>query len=668
MGKRLDLWRLAPFSHQFGGDRGTPIDRYFIDRFLADHAGDIHGRVLEFGDDIYTRRHGGRHVRRSDVLYPKAGKPGVTIVADLADGRGLPSRAFDCVICTQTLQYLFDLPAAVGTLHRILKPGGVVLATVPGIAQIDSGGVGQGWSDCWRPTRHATLRLFAAAFGAEQVAVTAQGNALLGAAFLMGVTLHELPETALEHRDPDYDVSIAVRATRGPVTAARIRPPPRTAALSTARFTVAAGDLEQVRDAAAHTAHVSLAVATPARVAPARLQGRIAADSWGFITALSAEIDGGAGGAPDGCRAALEAAGPYYCPTVRLVAEGATGAAAALLHESLVEALARARGEDGWQLRHRNALRFGLPTASGHWLSASAGLRPCLEALKPAYDHLRRAQGGTRAGRRGVGLACVAIGLGAPFQDQVASAHLSLEAGGALILATDAADALERRALAAIVAPLLGRDARAITVPAGAPALGNTLFARGRAAWLAANDLRARLRAAAGAPAPAALVWSRAGPRFHQGAREWAPPVAAYQGEGRFVAATTGPDAEGQGTPYPAYLFAAAMVAVTVARGRARVAHLEIAADVGRALLPAAQRRRLADAAADAVQGALGVPPRARPVCHLIEDPEPRGGRGVKALGVEAAAAVTPALLNAINAALARPLTTWPPTAAALAD
>ena len=68
-------------------------------------------------------------------------RPEATIVADLADAAHIPADAFDCIILTQTLHLIFDVRAAVATVRRILAPGGVVLATVPGISQVDRGRV-----------------------------------------------------------------------------------------------------------------------------------------------------------------------------------------------------------------------------------------------------------------------------------------------------------------------------------------------------------------------------------------------------------------------------------------------------------------------------------------------------------------------------------------------
>jgi SAM-dependent methyltransferase len=129
------LRRIVPISREWGSDRGLPIDRYYIERFLRVHGADIRGHVMEIRDDAYTREFGGNRVTRTDVLHAVEGNPQATIVADLACADHIPSDTFDCVILTQTLQFIYDALAAVGTLHRILKPGGVLLATIPGISQ-----------------------------------------------------------------------------------------------------------------------------------------------------------------------------------------------------------------------------------------------------------------------------------------------------------------------------------------------------------------------------------------------------------------------------------------------------------------------------------------------------------------------------------------------------
>ncbi|MBK9715244.1 MAG: glycosyltransferase [Kouleothrix sp.] len=206
------LRRLTPISRASGFDRGQPIDRYYIERFLACQSGAIRGRVLEIGGDAYTRRFGGERVTVSDVLHVDAGNPRATIVADLARADHIPSGLFDCIICTQTLQYIYDAPAAVRALHRILKPGGVILATVPAIGPISRDEWSGSW--CWGFTAVSARKLFEEAFAPADLAVEAHGNVLAAVAFLQGLAVAELTPAELDQRDPLYQVLVTVRAVR----------------------------------------------------------------------------------------------------------------------------------------------------------------------------------------------------------------------------------------------------------------------------------------------------------------------------------------------------------------------------------------------------------------------------------------------------------------------
>jgi SAM-dependent methyltransferase len=208
------LRRIRPLSRTFGSDRGgLPVDRHYIEQFLARTRGDIRGRVLEFGDDRYTKAFGGPHVRASDVAHAEAGNPDANLVADLASGRGLAPDIYDCIILTQTLHCIFDISAAVRTLHAVLRPGGVALVTLPGISQISRYDL-EHWGDYWRFTSLAAEKLFAGVFGPERVTVQPYGNVLAAAAFLYGMTCNELRQRELEARDPDYEVILGVRAQR----------------------------------------------------------------------------------------------------------------------------------------------------------------------------------------------------------------------------------------------------------------------------------------------------------------------------------------------------------------------------------------------------------------------------------------------------------------------
>ena len=153
------LRRLQPIGRIFGSEWGQCIDRYYIESFLAHHAADIYGHVLEVADHTYTRQFGGTRVQQSDVLHVAPQHPGATITADLTCADHLPSETFDCVIFTQTLQFIYDVRAALRTLYRILKPGGVLLATGNGISQIARWDMDH-WGEYWRFTSLSARKLF----------------------------------------------------------------------------------------------------------------------------------------------------------------------------------------------------------------------------------------------------------------------------------------------------------------------------------------------------------------------------------------------------------------------------------------------------------------------------------------------------------------------------
>jgi SAM-dependent methyltransferase len=207
------LRRLTPISREYGFDRGRPIDRYYIEGFLAAHAADVHGRVLEIKEDTYTRRFGGERVYAVDVLSLEADDPRATIVGDLTSAAHIPDETFDCAIVTQTLQLIYDVRAAMATLHRVLKPGGVLLATVPGMSQVSPHeDWGEHWA--WGFTTVSARTLAAEAFGASQVTVESAGNVMATIASLHGLAAEELRPAELEHRDPEYQLSIGIRAAK----------------------------------------------------------------------------------------------------------------------------------------------------------------------------------------------------------------------------------------------------------------------------------------------------------------------------------------------------------------------------------------------------------------------------------------------------------------------
>jgi SAM-dependent methyltransferase len=201
----------TPLSNEWGFDRGTPVDRYYIERFLEKHRPDIHGRVLELRDSGYTDRYG-IDVDRSDVIDINPANTRATIIADLTAADAIHADQFDCFVLTQTLQFIYDTRAALAHAHRILRPGGVLLVTVPSVSRIAPRyGLK---TDYWRFTVASCSALFGEVFGAEQVAVRSYGNVLAAIAFLTGMAYEELSRRELEAHDEHFPVIIAIRAVK----------------------------------------------------------------------------------------------------------------------------------------------------------------------------------------------------------------------------------------------------------------------------------------------------------------------------------------------------------------------------------------------------------------------------------------------------------------------
>jgi SAM-dependent methyltransferase len=208
-----DLGHVEPFSRAFGGDRGMPLDRYYIESFLGRNASDIKGRVAEIGDSVYTHRFGGDRVTRSDIVdSPESDNPNATLRVDLQREGAIRPHCFDCMIVTQTLHMIYDVRGALATIHQALAPGGVVLATVPGITSIDASDGPEKWF--WAMTQSAARRLFEEKFGAGGVHVEQFGNVLAATAFLQGLAFEEVDRASLDVVDPLYPVVTGIRAVR----------------------------------------------------------------------------------------------------------------------------------------------------------------------------------------------------------------------------------------------------------------------------------------------------------------------------------------------------------------------------------------------------------------------------------------------------------------------
>jgi SAM-dependent methyltransferase len=209
-----DLTRTSPVSSCFGFDRGTPVDRYYIEKFFQEHGRLISGKVLEVGDRTYSRKFTQGKVESFSALQHEAlGTDPSAIISDLTDKITLPENSFDCFVCAQTLQYTFEVQKAVEGSYQLLKPGGVLLATVPGISQISRYDADR-YGDYWRFTVDSVTKLFQPVFAGD-IEVASYGNALSATILLQGIPLEELPDPSLlDDHDRNYPMIITIVARK----------------------------------------------------------------------------------------------------------------------------------------------------------------------------------------------------------------------------------------------------------------------------------------------------------------------------------------------------------------------------------------------------------------------------------------------------------------------
>ena len=206
----LPIRRVTPISRRFGLDRGEPIDRHYIEKFLAENSRCVRGACLEVSNDHYTRRFGGDQVTRADVLDVNPANAKANVRGDLRNLHQVADDTYDCIILTQVLQYIDDPRAALAETYRILKPGGTLLLTVPALGRCDDCHV----TDYWRFTPNAVRHLLRGHFAPDNTEVRGHGNVLTGVAFWMGLAQADLRRRHLDYCDPDYPCVVAARAVK----------------------------------------------------------------------------------------------------------------------------------------------------------------------------------------------------------------------------------------------------------------------------------------------------------------------------------------------------------------------------------------------------------------------------------------------------------------------
>ncbi|GAY11488.1 xanthine dehydrogenase family protein molybdopterin-binding subunit [Pseudonocardia sp. N23] len=384
-------------------------------------------------------------------------------------------------------------------------------------------------------------------------------------------------------------------------------------------------------------------------------------------------------------------------------------------HESLVDELARARGEDPAAFRRRNLLREGDVSVVGTPMH-SADFVGCLDAVTDALDWdspLHRPTGRYRRGRG------VAVGIKAVLTPTISNAVLQLnqDASATLMISTVDMGQGSDTIMAQIAAEPLGLPEGSVrvvtadtdvtpydTITAGSRSTYHT----GNAVRRAAEAMRDKLVdiAAARFGVPATDVKLTGDGLVSTQTQESASIPELLHGHFGARGTTLTSEAEFRTTwqPYDKetgrspqvteHWFAgaaAAQLTVDTMTGRVHVEHLAIAGDVGRAINPAMVEQQLTGAAIMGVGHALfdqivfdegqivngtlldyqlpsihDVPDKVTPI--IVENPHRTGPFGAKGVGETTIIPLAPAIANAVRDAIGIRLTRLPLTSERILD
>lgn len=206
----VNLRSLKPISRKFGLDRGTPIDRVFIEDFLLKNKNHINGVCLEISENLYTKKFG-NNIIKSEILDATNSNKSATIIGDLTKLESLPENYVDCFICTQTYNFIYDFRIAIEGSYKILKQNGTLLATVSGICQISKYDMDR-WGDYWRFTNKSLDKVFSEIFGENNFEIVTYGNVLSSISFLNGISAEELTNEELFTIDDQFQLILCVKA------------------------------------------------------------------------------------------------------------------------------------------------------------------------------------------------------------------------------------------------------------------------------------------------------------------------------------------------------------------------------------------------------------------------------------------------------------------------
>jgi len=201
-----DLKRTVPICQAFGLTRGTPVDRYYLSKFLCEVQSQIIGNILEVGGtakdkDFYEVNSGTSY----KILNIEPGV-GVDIVGDVHNASLVEANSFDSIIIFNVLEHCYAPWQVVENIHKWLKPGGKCFAMVPSSIRLHATPM-----DYWRPLPDAFAWMFQ---NFSQHKLYIYGNPISVIASYHGIAQEELTAEELDAFHPDFPVATCIIAEK----------------------------------------------------------------------------------------------------------------------------------------------------------------------------------------------------------------------------------------------------------------------------------------------------------------------------------------------------------------------------------------------------------------------------------------------------------------------
>jgi SAM-dependent methyltransferase len=200
------LGAYVPISTGFGFERGTPIDRYYLNRFIEEVRSQVRGVVIEIGGSLNNRTVynfvNAREYHAMDLIQ----RPDVDIVGNAEDPAAFPASSIDSVIAFNVLEHCREPWVVIDNALLWLKPGGALFCMVPNAQRIHKMP-----GDYWRPLPQAVSWMLRR-FSTHQLRV--YGNPIALVASFMGIASEEVPRRDLDFFNPDYPVATCAVAIK----------------------------------------------------------------------------------------------------------------------------------------------------------------------------------------------------------------------------------------------------------------------------------------------------------------------------------------------------------------------------------------------------------------------------------------------------------------------